>query len=246
MAQTNQTINKLIENAYFLTGEISPEEDIPSRYMSEALDLLNDLINHFSTNAYNISYMQTIKWNTVPNQADYIFSNDLSADIISNRLTSIEFMNYQFSLDDGLLYPMAIVTRAMLFNNSLLEKSGSLPAYALLEREISQSRIKIYPTPSQVFFMTMRAKFYIDKFELNQNIINVPLSEQRFLKYALARELTFIYPATNWTPIKEDEYQTMKQDRFSTNDIDMMAESSTLLRAHDRYYNGLGLTILGG
>lgn len=246
MSQTNQTVNELINKAFYLTGEFGPDEEIPTNYTNEALDLLNDLINHFSTNAYNIPLINILSWKTVSGQSTYKVGNSAEHDIISNRITSIEYLNYKFSETDSILYPMKQITRTQLFENSILDEVGSVPTYYLIEKEITQTRIILYPAPSQVYFMTMRAKFYIDKFEMNQVITNVPLSEQRFLKFALAKELTFIYPSSNWTAEKEQEYQKMNNDRFSANDIDMTATRSGLLENRGNYYSGLGSSILAG
>jgi hypothetical protein len=248
MTQTNQTVNELVEEAHDMIGEFDDNEVIPGRYITKGIRRLNDLINSYSQNAYLIPFVKKIEFQTVPGQAEYTFSNEpsITPDVVSNRLVSIEYLQLKFDPNQTVVWPLQEITRTNLFDHTILEKEGTIPGAYLLEKSELFSTVRLYPDPASVYFMTLRGKFYLDKFESGQNITNVPLGEQRFLRYALARELLNFFPGGTWTDKTEDEYQKMENERMSGNDIDLTSRPiNTVGRKNDRY-NGLGLPILAG
>ncbi len=248
MGQTNQTVNRLVAQAHFMIGEFSPEEVIPNNYITDGIELLNDIINSYSRNAYLIPFIKVIEFQTVVGQDEYTISNvpSITPDIVANRLASIEYLQLKFSEDDTINWPLIEIGRTNLYHHTVLEKEGTIPGAYLIEKSELFTTLKLYPTPAAIFFMTLRGKFYLDKFEANQDIQNVPLADQRFLRYALSRELINFFPGGVWSSQAEDEYQMLHAQRFSGNDLDMMARPANIVGKKLDRYNGLGLPILAG
>lgn len=248
MTQTNQTVNQLVEKAHYMIGEFSPEEVIPNHYITDGIEYLNDLINSFSENAYLIPFVKLVEFQTVPTQANYTFGNSpgVTVDITSNRLTSVEYVGLKFNQTDTVVYALEPITRTNLYDHTLLEEEGTIPGSYLLEKNEMFSTVRLYPSPASVYFMTLRGKFYLDKFEDSQLITNIPAGEQRFIRYALARELLNFFPGGTWNDKAESEYIEMRNERMGGNDIDMTSRPANIVGKKDDRYNGLGLPILAG
>ena len=248
MTQTNQTVNRLVEKAHYMIGEFGTDEVIPGNYITDGIEYLNDLINSYSENAYLIPFIKKIEFQTVPNQAEYTFSNEpsITPDVVSNRIVSIEYLQLRLNQNDSVVYSLQKLTRTNLYDHTVLEREGTIPGSYLLEKSELFSTVRLYPDPAAVYFMTLRGKFYLDKVESGQNITTVPLGEQRFLRYALARDLLNFFPGGTWTDKTEDEYQEMKKERMAGNDIDMTSRPINIVGRKNDRYNGLGLPILAG
>ncbi len=248
MSQTNQTVNRLVEKAHQMIGEFDPQEAIPGDYITDGIDYLNDLINSYAESAFLIPFIKEVEFQTVAGQDNYTFSNvpSITADVTANRIVSVEYLQLKFSANDTISWPLQQLTRTNLYDHTIIEEEGTIPGSYLVEKKELFTNVRLYPTPATVFFMTLRGKFYLDKFENGEEISNIPLGQQRFLRYALARELLNFFPGGSWSAQSEDEYQKMHQERMSGNDIDMTSRPiNTVGRKNDRY-NGLGLPILAG
>lgn len=245
MAQTTRTVNDLINNAFSLIGELGDEESLSGTDFERGYDLLNLLIDQFSGDAYYITITKAVEFTLVPDQQDYVFSNvaGITADVTSNRIVQLEYCNITY---DQITWPVRLITRTQLYDNYYNNVVDTRPSYVLQQNEVEYTTLSFFNKPDQPYVCKVRGQFYLDKFEKNQPIRNVPLSLQRFFLYALGRELLQYYPSGNWNEMTEAEYQRMSRDLVNRNDIDMTVRPSVILRNRYINYYGLNQSLVGG
>lgn len=243
MAQANQTANDLILNAYFLIGEIDPDEPVPTPYTSLGLQLLNDIIHEFTGTVLNTPLTKSIDFQLTAGKYEYTFSNIVDADVVSNRIVNILYGTIHFSSLD---WPVLPTTRTPLYINARSTGVQTRPTLMLLVDDVEFSTIRFFATPDQNYDFTLQAKFYLDDFDLFSPIRNIPLSIQRFLRYALARELVSYFPSANWPDRNEKEYMRMFDDLRSSSDFDWTPRRSGLMVRRANFYSGNLSTIQSG
>lgn len=245
MAQVTRTVNDLINRAFYLIGEYGEDYTVEGTDFDFALDTLNLIIDHFSSSASYIPITEAISFTMTPGQQDYVFSNvaGITPDVVSNRIAGLEYCDIVLQ---QFFWPVRIVTRTQIYTNNYNLTAQFRPAYVMLVQNVEKSTLRFFPAPDQAYRCDMQAKFFINKFEKNQPLRNVPLSLQDFFVYALGKQLTSYYPSANWNTNAQERYAELKADLLNTNDIDLSIRQSNLLRYPYQDYNGTIQNILGG
>lgn len=218
MPQTSRTTNDIIIRAFYLIGEFSPDELPSGSQVTEGLYYLNDLFDSLSALGIFIPFIREVTFNLVANQDVYSISNIVPADVSSERIVELNYVNI---INDNISYPVRIVKRSDILNNSRLTNLKTRPGYVILIRDDLETRLQFYPVPDKTYSCTVRGKFMLDHLELYDNLDEVPPYYFRFLRYALARELKDVYPSSNWTQTAEAAYQEMLKNLTAATDIDM-------------------------
>src|SRR5271154_1947505 len=222
-----RTANDLIVDALYFCGEYAPDELPTAAQIQRGLITLNELLDNFSATSIYIPLTTQINFVTTSGKADYTVSDDVPADINSPLIIQIEFGSVS---QDGstLIYPVKPINRTQLFDNTRYTGVALRPGYVLLENQSLVSTVTLVPTPDINYNITLRVKQQLDELGLLDFLDEVPKSSQRFLKYALARELCNTFPSANWTAAAEEEYQNLYQRYRSSNDIDMQVRVSDI------------------
>lgn len=224
MAQANRTVNDLINEAYYLIGEVSPDT-IPTASMVErGLQVLNETLDSFL--GVLIPYIKTIDITLTPNKATYSVSNVIPADFDFNRIVELDFVTLNYLNTN---YPIRIVDRAVILNQIRYPTAYTRPYYIYLDNLDLQSNLVFYPSPDLAYNISIRAKFMMNNFELYKVITEVPPKYFKFLKYSLARELRSYYPSSNWPETSEDTYQKMLKNAKSGSEINMLINPDPIL-----------------
>lgn len=94
MPQVVRTTNDVIINALYLIGELGVGE-IPDAFMlSTGLDLINELLDKFSSDSIYIPFLTTINSIFVVGKDTYSVSDIMPADITADRIVDLSFANY--------------------------------------------------------------------------------------------------------------------------------------------------------
>lgn len=226
-----------------MIGELDPDEPVPANYVNLALTLLNDLINEFTGTVIQIPLTKSLEFNLTVGKSVYTFSNLVTADVVSNRIVNIL---YGTIYNSGIAYPLRVLTRTPVYDDVRNTQVQARPRYMLLRKDVEFSTIEFFSVPDQNYDFVLQAKFYLDKFDLFSPIANIPLNLQRFMRYALARELIAFYPSANWPQQNEDEYQRLFKEFRSSNDLDLTVRPSGLLQRRYRQYSGSISDLQGG
>jgi hypothetical protein len=232
MAQDIRTTNDIINNAFYLIGEITPDVIPPAPMIARGLFLLNDLLDSFSGEGVYIPTIKEITVTLIPGQATYIVSNIVPADFNFNRLVELDFVTIQVQTID---YPVQVVDRAVILNNVRYPSLQAQPSKVYIDRLDLQTNLTFYPTPNLAYTTKIRAKFMLNSLALFQVINEMPRYSYRFLRYALGRELSSYYPSSTWTQKQEDDYLKMYQVIKGSAEINILIDPDPILMQSYRY-----------
>jgi hypothetical protein len=95
MAQIVRTTNDVIVNSLLLLGELGVGEVADAFMLSTGLELINELLDKFSSDSIYIPYLTTIEHNFLVGKATYSISDMiLGTDITADRVVDLSFANY--------------------------------------------------------------------------------------------------------------------------------------------------------
>lgn len=228
MPQQQRTANDIIVRAYYLIGELSPDEIPSGSQITEGLYYLNDLLDHFSSLGILIPFIRNLTFDMTVGKDKYTISNvpGQTSDITFNRIVELDYVNV---IREKISYPVRVIKRSDLFDNTRLLTIQTRPGYVLLLRDDLETTLQFYPVPEFAYEANIRAKFMLDHLELFVGLEQVPPYCNRFLRYALARELTAVFPSSNWTQTNEESYQTMLSNLTAATDLDMAIFTDNIL-----------------
>lgn len=234
MSQVVRTTNDLINNALYLLGELSPSETPDPFMLSTGLDLVNELIDKFTSDSIYIPFLSSLSFTMVPGQATYSVSDILlGADIEADRIVDLVFANYTVQTID---YPIRIINKATYQNVMRLTNLNTRPGFVFLNKQDTVSFVTFYPAPDQPYPCTLKVKKMIDKLDAQEDLTELPPYYYGFLKYALARKFLAYYPSGNWPKENEDEYQDYYSNLKNANETDLTIRPSVILDAPQPFY----------
>src|ERR1700689_3670842 len=95
MTQVVRTTNELIINSLYLLGELGVGETPDGFMLSTGLDLLNEILDKFSSDSIYIPYLTTLSSQFVVGQDTYSISDMiLGTNIQADRIVDLSFANY--------------------------------------------------------------------------------------------------------------------------------------------------------
>lgn len=95
MAQVVRTTNELIVNSLFLLGELGVGETPDAFMLSTGLDLINELLDKFSSDSIYIPFLTTIDHTFIVGKDTYSISDMvLGTDITADRILDLTYANY--------------------------------------------------------------------------------------------------------------------------------------------------------
>lgn len=235
MSQVARTTNDLIDASYRFLGELGEDEPVSGTMVERGLYILNELIDQFSNDAIYIPYLKKINFDFIPGQGTYTVSNvvGVDADIDANRIVGLDYANYSVQ---QIVYPLTIINKSQYFNLTRLNNLQTRPGFIYLSKANLQSELVVYPIPNQPYPCEVNVKEMIDEFELNEPMVNVPPYFQRFLRYALTRELKSWYPSANWSQENEQEYTRMFEDLKAADEMDLTIRQSQIMMGPRPFY----------
>lgn len=95
MAQIVRTTNDVIVNSLFLLGELGTNETPDAFMLKTGLDLINELLDKFSSDSIYIPFLTTIDHQFIVGKDTYSISDMiLGTDITADRVVDLSFANY--------------------------------------------------------------------------------------------------------------------------------------------------------
>lgn len=227
------TTTQLIQAAFKNIGVLSNDRNLSNDEIAEGLEQLNFLLTHFSAEPQLIAYRKVLEFPLVANQITYEISQEPSADVTSNRLVILNYINLR---DSQIQYPVQIVPDAYYYNRRRVVNYIRRPTQVFLQNDIGKSFLTFLAAPDKSYDCTIKGKFVLDEVTLNTDFTEVPRYYYAFLELALARALNGKYPGSRWTPVQESEYESTRQSVMSVNDRDLLPETSKALNFNYYYY----------
>jgi hypothetical protein len=238
MPQIVRTTNELIVNSLYLTGELGVGET-PSGYMlTTGLELLNELLDKFSSDSIYIPFLTTVNFNFVVGKDTYSFSDMMTADITTDRIVDLSFANYTVPTSGStqLVYPLRIINKATYLNVVRQTNLLARPGFIFLNKQSLESFITVYPSPDQPYPCSIQVKSMINFLDNQDTLGELPPNYYGFLKLALGRKFLAYFPSANWPQQNEDEYQDYYQTLKNTNETDLTIRPSVTMTAPEPFY----------
>lgn len=139
--------------------------------------------------------------------------------IDSEKIISISTVNVYLN---GISYPLNAISQSAYYDSVLVPYVASIPSVYELENSNISSKLTFYPVPYQEFKCLIRAKLAkTDALGTDEIDSSLPPHYQKFMKYALAKELSEYYETSNWTQSKQAELDKLEKAMKASNDIDL-------------------------
>jgi hypothetical protein len=197
------TTNKLIANAYYLSGVCSRDtQTVTGDQITTGLDLLNDLLAIKTANSRLIPYFKAYTLNTVIGQEAYLIPGLIEATSVTYNIDTVRFPAHEYQRD--------------MYNGSTrADDITSIPWSYNVERVKTGATLSFYFKPDKVYPIRVFGKFGLTSAALGADL---EATYDRFyivyLKYALAELICSDYCITfqSQADQKLRELESMIQD----------------------------------
>ena len=238
MPQVVRTVNQLIINSLYLTGELGVGETPNSFMLTTGLDILNAILDSLDADSIYVPYLTTVNFTLQSGQGTYSISDMETADITADRVVDLSFANYSVPTtgDTVLVYPLRVISKAEYYNIVRQNNLQSRPGFIFLDKQALESFITLYPVPNANYPCSIQFKAMINALSNQDTLGELPPFYYEFLKYAIARQFIAYYPSANWPQTNEDHYREMYQTLKNANETDLTIRPSNVLTAPEPYY----------
>ncbi len=232
----SKLVNDIVLNAYYLIGEFSPQQPAPAYAIDNGIYLLNSLLGTFMAEGNFIPYYTEIEFPLVIGQDIYTIKDDGTGDIQSNKIQQLNFVTLEDTfLSNPTSYPVEIMGFEKLLDIQYSTDIQARPTKIILQNTPEYSTLQFFYVPDRAYTCKIKCKQQLDEAQYQGVLSQLPVEYQRFLRYALARELVSVYQTKNWTPILENEYQRMYKNLKANSDFDLTAHPEPLLTTASGY-----------
>lgn len=239
MTQVVRTTDDLIINSLYLLGELGVGEPPSSFMLTTGIDLINELLDKFSSDSIYIPYLTTLNFTMTVGKDTYSISDMIGGtDIVADRLVDLSFANYLINQNNAtnLNYPIRIINKATYFN--VVRQNGLLarPGFIFLNKQANESFVTFYPAPDQPYPCILQVKSMLNQLQPQDSLEELPPFYYGFMKYALSRKFLGYFPSGNWPKENEDEYQDYYSIIKNANETDLTVRPSVTMTAPEPFY----------
>lgn len=227
MPQVTRTTNDVIVNALYLLGELAVGETPDNFMLLTGLELINELLDKFSSDSMYIPFLTTIDFNFVVGIDTYSISDIIPANITADRIVDLTFANYfvpangspggalpisfPFTADPTTNLLTMASTAAYPTNTPItLSTSGTLPAPLIS----STTYWTIQVSPTTLYLAATSADAVIGNFiditsaGSGTNVITAFAFPMQPVNAALCYPLRIINKATYWNVVRQTNLQS--------------------------------------
>lgn len=242
-----QTVNDFIQDSYQLISANTPTAPLQGNDLQKGIQFLNELIQSYGSDSLALTIAKKVQltvdigqlfvtfadtgfippaaWTGDPNYGTTLPSYS------QGRLTNLEraWLNL-----DGVDYPLIDEDRGVFFGSYKYFPQLGLPRFAIITNDLDYTTMQIYPGPSQQYNLFIYGKFTLPIITSGSTLDTLPLYYKRYLKTALARELSFYKGrSAAWTEALENRYQELRDQIENVSTMDLVIDS-----ANESYLNG--------
>jgi hypothetical protein len=179
------TALQLITNSMRLLGAVASGESPTADEQTDALQVLNDMLDACNTDQLMIFANDEVTFNTVAAKQDYTIA-PATADITAARPVGIE---YAYAIDGGLTYPLSLANTQEW--SDILQKTYTedIPRALYYIPEYPLGVIRLWPIPSSIVPVTISVNSQFSALATTAASISYPPGYGKWLRYQLAVEL---------------------------------------------------------
>jgi len=179
------TALQLITNSMRLLGAVASGESPTADEQTDALQVLNDMLDACNTDQLAIFTNYDVTFNTVAAQQSYTIG-PAAGDITATRPVGIE---YAYSIDGGLTYPIMIANVQQWADVLQKTYTEATPRAIYYEAAYPLGTIKVWPVPSDITPITLSVNSQFSALATTAASIAYPPGYGKWLRYQLAVEL---------------------------------------------------------
>lgn len=226
-----QNVKAFITDSYQLVSANSPFVSIGGNDIIKGLQFLNELIASYSATGLMTTIAKQVDFTLAIGQQFVTFA-DASylppADVQQGRLSNLQ--NAWLTLDN-LTYPLTDESRNIFYYSYKFDPQQGLPRFVIITNEVDITRMRIYPSPSQVYQLSVYAKFQLPLLTMNSDMSILPTYYRRYLRFALAKDISFYKGRSEaWTEKLEQELVKAELDMQSASSVNLQIQRN---RGHD-------------
>lgn len=230
-----QTVKDFVQDSYQLISASSPTVPLHGNDMSKGVQFLNELMDAYSATGLMTTIAQHITFTLPIAQQEITFGSPSyvpTPDVtIAGRLSNLQ--NAWLELDN-VTYPLIDESRNTFFASYKYDPQLGLPRFVIITNEVDLTRMRFYPAASQVYTVNIYGKFQLANVDENSLMSGLPSYYIRYLRFALAKDLSFYKARTEaWTQKLEDQYLDSKKDMESVSSVNLNIETE-----QESYLNG--------
>jgi len=231
---TYPTINDFVQDAYQLISASSPTVPLQGNDLSKGIQFLNELLKSYSSSSLLLTIAKKINFTIQIGQLFATFADPLyvpTPSVPVGRLTNLE--NAWLSLD-GVDYPLIDESRNVFFGSYKYFPQLGLPRFVIITNDLDLTTMQFYPGPSQQYEVWVYGKFELPTVTAGSTLSTLPMYYQRFLKFALARDLAYYKGRSSaWDQKLEAMFQEARDEMESVSSMNLVIDS-----ANESYLNG--------
>jgi hypothetical protein len=229
-----QTSKEFVQDSYQLISASQPTTPLHGNDILKGIQFLNELLKYYSSSSLLLTIARKITFQIEIGQRFVTFGDPtfLPAPTVPvGRLSNLQ--DAWLSLD-GVDYPLIDESRGVFFGSYKFSPQLGLPRFVIITNDLNYTTMQFYPGPSQRYDVWVYGKFELPYISENDNMSSLPLYYIRFLRLALAKDLS-VYKSRSeaWTDKLEDMYKAAKDDMESVSSMNLVIDS-----ANESYLNG--------
>jgi hypothetical protein len=229
-----QTAKEFVQDAYQLISANSPTVPLQGNDMSKGIHFLNNLLKFYSSSALLLTISKKITFQLQIGQQFVTFGDPSYLplpNVTQGRLANLE--NAWLELD-GVDYPLIDESRNVFFGSYKYEPQQGLPRFVIITNDTNLTTMQFYPSASQVYDVFVYGKFQLAYISENSDMSSLPQYYQRFLLFALARDLCFFKGRSKaWDQKLESMYQEAFDEMESASSVNLVIDTG-----NESYLNG--------
>lgn len=216
------TVREFVRQSYRLINPSNPTQPLHGDDQELAINVLNQLLQSYAANGLMLTIAKTTSCPIAIGQ-QYVICGPATysptPDITEGRLANL---NNAWILLDNVDYPLIQISRDEFLASFRYEPLKGLPRFIMVFPETDIVRLQIYPAPSQVYELFIRAKFQLDALTANDTMDSLPQYYQRYLLFATAKDVAMYKGrAEAWTPKLEEMLMQATDIMVSASEVNL-------------------------
>lgn len=230
-----QTVKAFVQDSYQIVSSSSPTVPLHGDDVLKGVQFLNELMNSYSatglmtTIAKHVTFTLPIGQQEITfGPASYVPTPDVTTE---GRLSNLQ---NAWLLLDNVTYPLIQENRNTFFNSYKFDPQEGLPRFVIITNETEITRMRFYPSASQVYEVNIYGKFQLPNVTENDTMALLPTYYTRYLRLALAKDLA-IYKGRlqAWNQTLETMLKEAYADMMSVSSVNLNIETE-----QESYLNG--------
>jgi hypothetical protein len=231
---SDQSVKAFISDSYQLITASSPTVPLHGDDVSKGLQFLNELVSSFSATGLLTPIAQLITYPLSVAQEFVTFGPATLIPTPNVTLGRLSNLQNSWLLLDNVTYPLIDESRNTFFASYKYDPQLGLPRFVIITNDLNLTTMRLYPAPSQYFLLNVYGKFEPPPLTENSDMSSFPTYQRRFLRFALAKDLSFYKGRTEaWTEKLESEYNKSEKDIYAVSSVNLNIETE-----QESYLNG--------